>query len=176
MLETCHPLSLESNALCSRLAFLADYISAVLAVKELRAPGVLAWAITKYGVLLDHCDLWLTPEEASLSVEFADLFVVLYLKLASKAINDKRPRYKIRPKYHSFFCEILSRTRSGSKLNPRYVGCNNEEDFVGKICGVLKGAVHPASLGRRVLERFLLGLNMRLMELRDPKWIAETQS
>ena len=152
-----------------RLAFLSDYMSQLTDVNKLRAPAVLAWAITKYGVLLDHSELWLTPEAAAASVEFADLFILLYLKLAAQALSEKRPRYKIRPKFHSFFCEIVNRTRSGSKLNPRCVGCNNEEDFVGKICGVIKGAVHPASLGRRVLQRFVLGLNMRLMQLRDPK-------
>ena len=46
------------------------------------------------------------------------------------------------------------------------VGCTGEEDFIGKDCKVAKGAVHPTTLARRVLERCMLGLNIHLMSLK----------
>ena len=116
--------------------------------------------------MLDQSSMWLSDEAAGASVQFADIFILLYLKLAYEALVAKRPRWKMRPKYHSFFCEIINRTRAGSRINPRHVGCAGDEDMVGKVCGILKGSLHPVTLGKRILERCLLGINVRLMTLR----------
>ena len=67
-------------------------------------------------------------------------------------------RYKVRPKFHQFHCEVICRL-STSRLNPKYAGCNLEEDFIGKVMACTKGAVHAATLSSRVLQRWLLQYN-----------------
>ena len=132
-------------------------------VPQLQMPGAMAWALTKYGLLLDRCAFWLTEADAATADELGNLFLHLYLYLARSALAEKRPRWKLRPKFHSFACELINRK---SLVNPRFVGCAGEEDFIGKVCKVVKGAVHPTTLARRVLERCMLGLNIHLMSLK----------
>lgn len=145
-----------------RLAWIADYIFSQTDDERLHAPGLMAWAITKYGVYLDRCNMFLTEQNAEQAGKFATLFLHLYLWLAGRAIQQRRPLYKMRPKYHSFACEIVNRSKT-NRMNPKYVGCAMEEDYIGKIASVCKGATHPLSLGKRVLQRSLLGLNVYLM-------------
>lgn len=132
----------------------------------LHAPGVCAWALAKFGAALDSAGLWLDEATAEAVVTFGDLFMQTYLSLSCKALRDCRPLYRQRPKFHSMKCELLDRVRSGCRLNCRYVGCFGEEDYIGKVTKVIKGAVHPKTLGKRVLERLLLTVNMHLATLK----------
>lgn len=154
--------------LAVRLAWIADYIFSQTDDERLHAPGLMAWAITKYGVYLDRCNMFLTAENAEQACKFATLFLHLYLWLAGRAIQERRPLYKMRPKYHSFSCELVNRSKT-NRINPKYVGCAMEEDYIGKIASVCKGATHPLTLGKRVLQRCLLGLNVYLMTLASEK-------
>ena len=72
--------------------------------------------------------------------------------------SNEQLRYKVRPKFHQYHCEVVCRL-SVSRLNPRYAGCNLEEDFIGKVMACTKGAVHAATLSSRVLQRWLLQYN-----------------
>lgn len=132
--------------------------------EALHAAGILAWSITKFGVVLDRSSLWLEDSQALECIQYADLFVHLYLHEASRALQEKRPLYKLRPKWHSFYCEIIERMRNGNSINPRHVGCAGEEDYIGKLCSMIKGSLHASTYGRRTLERALMGLNVHLME------------
>ena len=67
-------------------------------------------------------------------------------------------RYKLRPKFHQYHCEVVCRLAK-SRLNPKYAGCNLEEDFVGKVMRCATGAVHSTTLSLRVLQRWLLQYN-----------------
>lgn len=139
--------------------------------------GLAAWAVTRFGTKMDEFSFWLSDHEAGHykphawtreADELVDtglLFLQLYLYLACAALDAKRPRYKVRPKLHSFACEIIQRMYAGSRVNPRHLGCAGEEDFIGKTCGVIRAKVHAATFARRTLERSLLGINVHLMEL-----------
>ena len=131
--------------------------------------AVCCWAISEFGVLLDGAKLWLSESEGIRAAELGLLFGQLYLWLARQALQRFRPRYKIRPKFHDFLCGIVMRLARGSRTNPRWLACFGEEDYIGKICGMLKGSMHPSTYGKRALERSLLGLNAHLMELEAPK-------
>ena len=135
-------------------------------VTKLHHAGALAWALTKFGVLLDRCSFWLTDSDAADAVELGLLFLHLYNYLAASALQSCKPRWKLRPKMHSFACEAIRRIQDGSRVNPRFVGCCGEEDYIGKIATICKGSVHPSTLARRVLERCMLGLNVHLMSLK----------
>ena len=104
-------------------------------------------------------------DQAAASVEEAGmLYLRSYMRLAEDALKAGRPRYKVRPKVHSFHCETLLKIRSGSKLNPRFHSCFNDEDYVGRVCAVGKQSCHPSTMSRRLLERILLQTNTSLME------------
>lgn len=127
--------------------------------------GVCAWALSQFGVVLDGASLWLTDGEASWAAELCLLFAQLYLWLARNSLQRARPRFKLRPKFHDFVCGICMRLQRGACTNPRWMACYGEEDYIGEICGMLKGSLHPATYGKRALERSILGLNTHLMAL-----------
>ena len=135
-------------------------------VPQLHMAGAMAWALTKYGLLLDRCSFWFSEDDKATADELGSLFLHMYLSLARDALEKKRPRWKIRPKFHSYACELVNRK---SLVNPRFVGCAGEEDYIGKVCRVAEASLHPATLARRVLERCMLGLNCHLMSLKAKK-------
>ena len=73
-------------------------------------------------------------------------------------------RYKLRPKFHQFHCQIICHAAMGSKLNMRYGSCFNEEDLIGKIVAITKGSMHGSSVSKRLLQRWLLQMNAHLAE------------
>ena len=56
------------------------------------------------------------------------------------------PGFKMRPKFHRFFSELVGRTKGGNNINPRFLACNGEEDFIGKTCAMAKLAIHPTTM------------------------------
>ena len=71
-------------------------------------------------------------------------------------------RYKLRPKFHAFHCQIVLHASAGAKLNVRHGSCFNEEDLIGKVTRVTKGAMHASSTCKRILQRWLLQMNAHL--------------
>ena len=125
--------------------------------------AVCAWALHHFGTLLDSCKLFLNEEEADRVVSAGLLYLQTYMVLAERALARCVPRYKVRPKVHALHCETLLKIRDGSRVNPRFHSCINDEDFVGRCCSVGKHACHPSTMARRVLERLLLQTNAWLM-------------
>ena len=123
--------------------------------ERLYAQGVCAWAITSFGSVLDNASLWLSEQQAQDAIDTGLLWCQIYMFLATQALQNCRPRYRIRPKLHSFYCEVIQRLYVGNRMNPRYLSCNNEEDFIGKVAAICKGKCHPSSYCKRVLERLL---------------------
>lgn len=141
---------------------------------NLLVPAMCAWALTQYGLCLDHSGFWLSDEEADNAVDYGLFFAQSYMWLSTEALKNARPRYRIRPKLHSFVCELLQRMSTGSRLNPRIVSCSGDEDLIGKICGVIKSKIHPSTLAKRVLERYMLGLNVFVMSQKEI-WLRRGQ-
>ena len=134
--------------------------------ERLHAQGVCAWVITSFGSVLDNASLWLSEQQAQDAIDTGLLWCQIYMFLATQALQNCRPRYRIRPKLHSFYCEIIQRLYVGNRMNPRYLSCNNEEVFIGKVAAICKGKCHPSTYCKRVLERLLLGINVHLMTLK----------
>ena len=76
------------------------------------------------------------------------------------------PRYRMRPKFHQFHCSIVLRMAgiSGSRLNPRVTSCYMEEDYIGHLMAALKRSIHPSTLSKRVLQRWILQFNAWLAQ------------
>ena len=95
---------------------------------------------------------------------FCFLSVVENRQLRGNTHLNLPSRYKLRPKFHAFHCQLILHADSGAKLNAKYGSCFNEEDLIGKITGITKDALHPTTLGKRVLQRWLLQMNSYLAE------------
>ena len=131
---------------------------------DLQVQSVCAWALHRFGVVLDGCPLFLTDHMAETVEQLGMLYLQCYVRLAESALRSLRPRFKLRPKVHSFHCETLLRIRGGSRVNPRFHSCFNDEDYVGRVCNVGKQACHPMTMAKRVLERIMLQTNTWLVE------------
>ena len=108
--------------------------------------------------------MWLSEAAANKAVHAGMLYIQTYVQLAHDCLQKMVPRYKVRPKCHSFHCETVLRIKGGSRANPRFFSCFNDEDFVGRSCSVGKQSVHPVTLAKRVLERLLMHTNTWLAE------------
>lgn len=132
-------------------------------ISELSFQAVCAWSLHQFGSLLDHSPLWLSDSLAQQVEQIGMLYLQTYMKLAETAMAQSLPRYRLRPKAHAFHCEVLCKLRSGSRLNPRFHSCFNDEDYVGRCCSVGRQSCHPNTMARRVLERLMLQTNTWLM-------------
>lgn len=142
-------------------------------VSQLRFQAVCAWCLHQFGCVLDASPLWLTESTARQIDAVGMLYLQTYMKLAEKALAESRPRYRLRPKAHAFHCEVLCKLRGGSRSNPRYHSCFNDEDFVGRSCRIGRQACHPNTMARRILERLMLQTNTWLMGGKGLKSVQE---
>ena len=70
---------------------------------------------------------------------------------------------KVRPKWHSLH-HVLYDIDSGTRINPRLLSNWNNEAFVGRVAKMSKG-LHPATMGLRSLQRWLLEIYVETSEL-----------
>ena len=133
---------------------------------ELKHHAVMCWAITEYAWTLEQANMWLTDAEAEKAAACGSLFLELHVFLARQALLAGRPRFKVRPRLHSFACETIAKMQSGSRLNPKFTATWSDESFIGQICGLGKSqAIHVASMGLRLLQRVVLNLNAHLAQV-----------
>ena len=89
--------------------------------------------------LLYHGGLWLSKCEAQAALGLVNTFCEAYLEAAAWAYRSQLLRFKISPKYHAFahFGHALARQAHNMwALNPLASCCQQDEDFVGKVCGL----------------------------------------
>lgn len=149
----------------SLLAFLTERLNeASLSSKDLRVQAVCSWSLHTFSTTLDGAQMWLSNGEASRLVNLGMVYVQSVVKLGEIALKECRPRYKIRPKFHSFLCETVLRISDGSRMNPRFVSCFQDEDYIGRVCKLARmPSSHPMTMSKRLLQRCLLQLNSQLM-------------
>ena len=117
--------------------------------------------MTEFARILEGAGMFLTDAETAKAVACAELYVQLHVYMARKSLKEGKPRYKVRPRLHSFLCETILRLHR-SKFNPKFAACWSDEDFIGQTCAISQRALHPATLGHRMLERLLMQLNAYL--------------
>ena len=123
----------------------------------------MMWALMSFNYELESSDIFLSEAAAQRAIQFGLLYARLHVCLAHDAIQDRIPRYKLRPRAHSFVCETLCGMLNGSRMNAKYVSCWSDKDFIGQACGISRAkAIHPTTLGRRLLERLRMTLNAHL--------------
>lgn len=110
------------------------------------------------------CPMWLSSASAQKVETLGMLYLRCFSKLAEMSYAQGVPRWKHRPKVHALRCQLLCQMRSGSRLNPRFTSTFNDEDYVGRLCRVSRGAMHSSTMARRILERSILLTNTHLQE------------
>ena len=146
-----------ANRIC--LAFCAELLRAT-ETPQLKVQAVLAWSITAFGCVCDRADVFFNDSERLQAAQLGLTYVQTHVWLAREALLQVRPRYKVRPRLHSFLCENVCKLLNGSALNPKYTATWADESFIGKSCGVAKQpAVHPSTVAKRLLQRLELNLN-----------------
>ena len=108
------------------LCFLADFLRTTTA-PELKFHAVMTWAITKFANVLHNATVFFTDDERQQAAECGLLYCRIHVLLARQALMNGRPRFKVRPRFHSFLCEIILKLRAGSRLNPKYTACFADE-------------------------------------------------
>ena len=132
-------------------------------VPQLQMPACMLWGLMKFNEICEKAGMFFTEEEAEMAVESGLLYSRCHVALAYDSFARATPRYKVRPRFHSFVCETLCRIKNGSRQNPKFASCWSEEDFIGQSCSIgMARALHPATLGKSILERLLLTLNAEL--------------
>ena len=110
---------------------------------------------------------FLEGKPATASGRIDHVFVFSLVEIKEQVCHEKKMwhlRYKMRPKFHAFHCQIILHASSGASLNVKYGSCFNEEDLIGKVTRVTKGSLHASTVCKRVLQRWLLQMNAHLCE------------
>eukprot|EP00439_Symbiodinium_sp_Y106_P003063 s9534_g1.t1 len=127
-------------------AFAADFLKNT-DVEELKVHSVLTWAITEYAWILEQAEMWLTDEQALQAASAGNLYLEAHVYLARKALLQGRPRFKVRPRLHSFACETVAKLENGSRMNPKYCATWSDESYIGQVCSIGKStATEPDEL------------------------------
>lgn len=158
-------------------AFAADFLKNT-DVEELKVHSVLTWAITEYAWILEQAEMWLTDEQALQAASAGNLYLEAHVYLARKALLQGRPRFKVRPRLHSFACETVAKLENGSRMNPKYCATWSDESYIGQVCSIGKStAVHTSTIGLRLLQRLMLHLNAvwSATEKRGPVYLCSSR-
>jgi hypothetical protein len=102
--------------------------------------------------ILDKSPMFLTDEEAGRAREAGEGYLRAYVWLAGDALERRHCRWKVRPKMHSFHHTVLALRHS--RLNPRFMTCWGDEDYVGKLAKISRKA-HVRTLALATLRRYL---------------------
>ena len=87
-----------------------------------------------------------------------------YAYLASRAIQEGKRLYSLRPKlhyYHHVLIELEAQIRRQDAwcLNPALFGCESNEDYIGRISRISR-KVSPKATSRRTLDRYLVAVKL----------------
>ena len=130
---------------------------------QLQRPVVMMWALMQFNWILEQSGLFFDDATAMRAYHHGLLYCQLHVLAAFDALQECRPRWKVRPRLHSLVCEVLCKLGNGSRLNPKFLACWSDEDYIGQSCAIGKSrCIHPSTLGLRLLQRLVLVLNAEL--------------
>ena len=110
------------------------------------------WALAEWSYVVETSGTWMDDRTALRAVQLAKLYLQTHMLMARRSLLSGQPRWKIRPRMHSFACEISARMENGSRMSPREAACWGDESWIGRTCHVgLAPAVHTSTLHLRIL-------------------------
>ena len=123
----------------------------------------MMWALMSFNYELERNDMFFDEATAKRIYSLGLLYVQLHTMCAKDCLAEHRPRWKVRPRMHSFLCECLCKLANGSKMNPKHFSCWSDEDYIGQSCAIGKArSIHATTIGLRLLQRLCLVLNAEL--------------
>lgn len=114
--------------------------------------AVCFWGMATFMATLDHEPLIMADAARQRAIVAGQTFMLAYMALATLALQRRLPLWKTRPKDH-VFDEVLIRM-GVSKVNPRFSQCFLDEDFIGKVCKLVR-STHALTAPLRTLQRYL---------------------
>ena len=108
--------------------------------------------------IMDAADHFFSAAEAGAFYSHGFTFLATYMSLAQRAVSRNVRMYNITPKFHNVGHIVY--TIQIDRVNPKFYHCYGDEDFVGRI-GRVGAVVHPRTMTRRTIERYLTGLHQR---------------
>ena len=141
-----------------------ELCTAAACTPEARQTATMIWALAAFFEVLDESGRWLTHSQQQKALRCGHLYQVCYQQLAAANLQRHRLNYKIRPKQHYFACQLLGQIASFS-LNPRYVHCFPDEDFMGCMSRLAK-RTSGRNTSTRTMQRWLLHVSQRWEQLR----------
>jgi hypothetical protein len=143
---------------CAWLAH-ATAISPNVRTRRGRLLAASAFALAKFSFELDCSERFPDPGHLQIMVSFGYDFIHTYIAMHNEAASRGLRRYSTIPKLHAFMhclddMQLLEHSA-------RYHTCYREEDFVGRV-GKIAAACSARNVGLRVLERWWLGIAVRL--------------
>ena len=108
--------------------------------------------------------LWMQPNIARTIACHGFGFLQTFNKLAATALARNLPRFQVTPKCHMWAHVVHSlRVEAAPEelvLNPISFSCQQDEDFVGRVCA-LSRVCHPATLHSRTLQKYKVAMAVR---------------
>ena len=126
------------------------------------------WSAAKFANeclrLLYWQGLWMQPSIARTIARCGFGFLETFNKLATMALARNLPRFQVIPKSHMWAHVVHTlRAEAASEelvLNPISFSCQQDEDFVGRVCA-LSRVCHPATLHARTLQKYKVAMAVR---------------
>ena len=150
------------------LSYLADRVRVLAERNHENVWKLLAactYSIASLHSIMDHSDMFFDDDVCRQFYQHGTLFLASYMSLHSWAIDASAYMFNIIPKCHMMAHVIFSIHED--RRNPKFYHCYGDEDFVGRIAKI--GArVHPKSMAKRTLERYLIGVHQRFAASGEP--------
>jgi len=117
---------------------------------------------------LAHASLVLPDDVIQAAQEYGHLFLLSYQKLAELAHASGRKSYHMRPKVHEL--DHIVDDLSIMKLNPVWLDCMDDEDFMGKL-KKMGQHIHGKSFMMRLQQRYAMYLKIRWAKASRAPWL-----
>ena len=135
-----------------------------LAVTGVIVDSLVATAVWSSHKLLETVvggPICLDPVSAASAHAHGMMYLLSYVRLGATSLADRKLLWFVRPKFHMIHHIVLSLQSRPSSRNPHLDSVWMDEDFVGTILKLMK-IIHPMLRARRTLQRWLLGLTVKL--------------
>ena len=142
------------------IPWMADLTARLTDMSSVRSQtrATLFWSLAKFISITDCADRFLSDQEYADVQRTGNSFLTAYVRLAQMAHASGQCLWAVKPKLH-YMCHHFEDAR----INPRYLHCFGDEDFVGKMARIGR-ACSRQTMSLRILQRYFMFVAMRWHE------------
>ena len=138
-------------------------------LQTFRGPLNVMWSMADFLHSLDSAGHILTTEEVARATRSGTLYLQCYQWLAVETDRKGQRLWAERPKLH-YFWHVIQALQLG--LNPKSYQCDNDESYMNTMKQI-GSKCHGASVQIRMMQRYLLGLGVRILKrVRTGTWLV----